>query len=161
MAGFGCPPRSRAVVDDARLVLVKVIYRPAEQRRLISNFMQNAARLATRYAFSSKEDESMFWGIAASAIAHLVVAIKDPVFKEENEWRLVNTTIIEGEHFSYRVAGRRIVPYVKIPLSRRAITGLVRGPQFGGDRGAEDILRYSVFSDSARNVRDSKIPLRP
>jgi hypothetical protein len=141
--------------------LLKVIYPPSEQRQLISTYIHNAASISAQYQFSDDEDEKQFWGKAANAMAHLVVAMKDPVFKEENEWRLVNPTIIQGVHYSYRVSGRRIVPYVKIQITDTAVTSLVRGPHFAGDRGAEDLLRYSGFSTAAANVRDSKIPLRP
>jgi hypothetical protein len=152
---------SSAVLDDAKFCLVKVIYCPNQQKRLITEFIESSGSISTTYQFSDDDAERWFWGITANAIAHLVVAIKDPVFEQENEWRLINTTIIPGENYRYRVSGHRIVPYVKIPVDADAVTSLVRGPRFKGDRGAEDMIRYGGFSVCAINVRNSEIPLRP
>jgi hypothetical protein len=148
-----------ALVDDAKFRLLRVTYSPAKQRHLIQEYLQGAATVSRNLEIS--EDGRWFWGIAANAMAHLVVAFKNPVFEAENEWRLVNPTIITGEYYGHRRSGHRIVPYVRIPIQENAaITSLVRGPYFVDDRGSEDLLRYSGFK-AAGNTRNSKIPLRP
>jgi len=149
-----------AAVDDARFRLVRVVYSPIEQRSLIQEYLQGAAAVSGKLEVSA-DGECWFWGIAAKAMADLVVAFKDPVFEAENEWRLVNPTIITGKHYGHRRTGHRIVPYVRIPIeANEALTSLVRGPYFVDDRGSEDLLRYSGFK-AGGNIRNSKIPLRP
>jgi hypothetical protein len=149
-----------AVVDGVQFRLLRVLYSPDEQRRLIGDYLQGATAISRNMDLSD-DDERLFWGIAANAMADLVVAFKNPVFKAEEEWRLVNPYIIAGQHYRYRRSGHRIVPYVGIPIEENAaLTSLIRGPYFVKDRGSEDLLRYSGFK-AGGNVRDSKIPLRP
>ena len=150
---------SAAMVDKTAFRLWKVIYPPEQQQNLIGRFVQRAVTLSNENQFSG-DNREWFLGSVADAAAPLIVAFKDPAFREENEWRLVNPRIISGEHFNYRRSGHRIVPYVKIPISHdTAMRSLVRGPYFVNDRGSEDMLRYSGFQ-AGGNIRDSKLPLR-
>jgi hypothetical protein len=148
-----------ARIDYDQFRLQKVIYCPEEQQRLIREYLEAAARVSKQKEFVD-DGEERFWREAAKPMVHFVMAFKDPAFREEREWRLVNRPIVSGDRYRYRQSGHRIVPYVEIPIqNNEALTGLVRGPYFANDRGSEELLANHGFY-AAGNVRDSKIPLR-
>jgi hypothetical protein len=148
-----------ASIDYFQFRLLRVVYCPDEQRRLVREYLEEAAAVWKQQEFTD-HDEQWFWSMVANRMDHLVVAFKDPVFKEEREWRLVSPSVILGER-SYRRSGHRVVPYIEIPIQEdAALTSLVRGPYFVNDRGSNDLLHRSRFH-AAKNIRDSKIPLRP
>jgi hypothetical protein len=149
---------TQAAFDGAPCRLQKVIYSPDDQQRLIHHYLEGATTVSRQFEVRDTGAQ-WFWSMAARTMGRLVVAFKDPVFTEENEWRLVSQAILVGER-GYRQSGHRIVPYASIPIKEdSALTSLIRGPYFVGDRGSAELLGNSGFH-AQHNIRDSKIPLR-
>jgi hypothetical protein len=140
--------------------LQKVIYDPDQQVDLVLMLLTNVSSLLAQRSFSDQE-QGEIWQDAAASLAPWVVMFKDPVFREEREWRLVNVEPIPAP-YSFRRSGHRIVPYVTIPVSDcQAITQVVRGPYFSGrdPRGAY-IMTVSHGFILGATFHDSKVPLR-
>jgi len=146
-------------LENGGFRLQRVIYDPAQQKGPILMLLAlTYAKLAG--AVLSEEDQSQIWQGAAQALSPLVVMFKNPVFVEEQEWRLVNVNLMQT--LLYRRSGQRIVPYVRIPINdKTAITRVIRGPYFSGpqERGAYLMLVSHGFISGAI-FEDSKIPLR-
>lgn len=147
-------------LEKGRFRLQRVIYDRAQQTDLVLMFLETARSLLAESRLS-EEELTAFWKGAAASLAPWVVMFKDPGFREEQEWRIVNVDPPKlGMQF--RRAGHRIVPYIRIPLaSPSAITRVIRGPYFANTdkRGAYLMLVTSGFIAGA-NIDDSKMPLR-
>lgn len=140
--------------------LQRVIYDVDQQVGLVRMLLDHVSSLLARRSFSDQEQREV-WQHAAASLAPWVVMFKDPAFREELEWRLVNVKPIPPP-YSFRRSGHRIVPYVKIPVSDcQAITRVVRGPYFSGTetRGAY-IMTVSHGFILGATFHDSKVPLR-
>lgn len=140
--------------------LQKVIYDVDQQRDLVLMLLTNVSSLLAERQFSDQEQRAV-WQHAAASLAPWVVMFKDPVFREEREWRLVNVAPIPPPYF-FRRSGHRIVPYVTIPIADTgAVTRVIRGPYFSGTetRGAY-IMMVSHGFVSGVTFQDSTIPIR-
>lgn len=79
----------------------------------------------------SEEEQTQVWQGAAMSLAPWIIMFKDPSFKEEREWRLVNVNVVKPTNF--RRSGHRIVPYISVPIDdHESITRVIRGPYFAG-----------------------------
>lgn len=140
--------------------LQKVIYDADQQTDLILMHLTKVSSLLAQRGFSDP-DQRKIWQHAAASLAPWVVMFKDPVFKEEREWRLVNVAPIPPP-YSFRRSSHRIVPYVTIPVSDcQAFTRVIRGPYFSGtETRAAYIMMVSHGFVPGAAFHDSKLPLR-
>ena len=114
----GCSPLK------AKWQLIKVIYDPAKQVELILKMLQLA-----RDEVQAQVSEKSFWPLLAAQLTPWVVMFKDPAFKEEQEWRIVNIDNQPPPSFRFRRSGQRIVPFVTLSLNNPdCITRVMRGP---------------------------------
>lgn len=140
--------------------LQRVIYDVDQQVGLVRMLLDHVSSLLARRSFSDQEQREV-WQQAAASLGPWVVMFKDPVFREEREWRLVKVMPIPRP-CSFRRSGRRIVPYVEIPVRDcKAITRVVRGPYFSDTetRGAYIMMVTHEFIQGA-TFEDSRVPLR-
>jgi len=140
----------------AKWRLIKVIYDRTQQVDLILMALQLALAEANKHGCSEDEQRS-FWPLVAAQMTPWVVMFKDPAFREEQEWRIVNIDV-HPPPFNFRRSGQRIVPFVALPLND-SVTSVIRGPYFAGSdtRGIDFALRSNGIM---KIVQESKIPLR-
>jgi hypothetical protein len=146
-------------LESAGFRLQRVIYEPAQQEELILMFLQRVSSLLSEQHFC-EEDQTKIWRGAAASLAPWIVMFKDPSFSNEQEWRIVNVSMMKATCF--RRSGHRIVPFVTVPINdTEAVSGVIRGPYFAGtdERGVYYMLVSRGFVTGAK-VSDSKIPLR-
>jgi len=106
----------------------------------------------------------------AVELTAMLATVKDPGFREENEWRLIGALIPDGgvspkgsllnSAIGFRATPIAIVPYIKLPISIDAIVSVRVGPGRNGDvrqAGVEALL--SACGSDAKVVR-STVPLR-
>jgi hypothetical protein len=99
--------------------------------------------------------------------ADYLIRFKNPVFREEREWRLVSLgdiEDIEGVHIHYRDTRFGLVPYLKYREStgnrRLPITRVVQGPRVEPELAATAVDGYLVKCGYRVPVDLSKVPLR-
>jgi hypothetical protein len=139
--------------------LQKVVYDRTQQEELILMLLQRASSLLAQDAFSD-EEQATIWQGAAMSLAPWVIMFKDPAFKEEREWRLVNVNLARATGF--RRSGHRIVQYLSVGIDDpEAITRVIRGPYFTGTeiRGVYYLMTSHGFVLGS-TIQDSSIPLR-
>jgi hypothetical protein len=147
--------------------LRRVLYDPDEQQRLID------VTLTRVFTHTSSVNHLGAPRYIANSLFHAVTAslapqIKSPVFREEEEWRLVCAT----SACEFRVTPRGIVPYVLGQVGKPSTAGgrvlpidrVYVGPcqQFELARTAcSELLRASGMTLEAETVMLSDVPLRP
>ena len=100
------------VIGQTRFRLVKCVYDPEQQRALIRAMMKYFLPRGLGWRESSPRAR-----IEVEWCAAIMLAIKDPSFAEEQEWRLVGSVLSTRDHRrSFRQGRFGIVPYIPLPL---------------------------------------------
>ncbi len=96
----------------------------------------------------------------AMSLLILMAPLKNPVFSDEREWRIMQIDN-EGESLLFRPTRGAIVPFVEIPLKPACLTRIVQGPTSHKDFG-ERSLRKFLCKNGLEHVKveSSAIPLR-
>lgn len=156
--------------------LARVEYRPAYQRRCVNVLLDSVLEgLYTEIKGHLSKDRVLDeayskWRAAAEfALLAIVPLFKDPRFKAEAEWRLVQIAAAEAIHkgICFRASASAIIPYVPLNLRSNASdpsTIPLLGIRFlqisGGEarqRALEMLLRHRGISAT---VGPSALPLR-
>ncbi len=105
--------------------LVPCVYELDQQRNIIEKFVDMVLHenLAHRGVEESGDDDD-FWrhgGNLRPFLNQIAPAMKDPSFREEEEWRIISRPLMcTTERFAYRQGKSTIVPYFRFPLSKTA-----------------------------------------
>ena len=162
-----------AATSDTNTVLCPIEYEENRQREIIVAQFE-AAAIAVEEVTSdcqSPEETGIVICTMSSLMLHraaiLASMFKDPVFRGEEEWRVVRHCSWDqhGEDVQFRVRDAVIVPYLSVKL-RNPQTGLlpivqvVLGPTVDERLGRRSIQTLLKHRRSDAEVRFSQIPLR-
>jgi hypothetical protein len=147
--------------EDARVVLKRILYQRKEQAALVSDRLKScltAFRTGEFYQDLGIRGDVPFDEATAHLavrLAHTLVELKNPRFKDEREWRLICETErgdgFDWESPSFVVRGSYVKPYVVPPLrlevgvgpttSRLPIVTIICGPRLDRELAASSVRR--------------------
>lgn len=177
--------------------LVKMVYDPERQEEMVDGLLDSSIEVVKNIVENSDEDDDLDTDkmiLVSSVIASIfllttAIRIKNPVFEDEREWRLVHGHLPDrqglppssflGEDpggpladiwstpvpdLRFRVQKGQIVPYIGIAPGKKdatiPIVQVIQGPQTAPDIGRRAIrLMTSTFGGSVE-VHESDVPLR-
>ncbi|MES2088960.1 MAG: DUF2971 domain-containing protein [Pseudomonadota bacterium] len=132
-------PQVNARPADSAATLCKVVYSEQEQEDAAAKIV---LALAKELRDSAPDTHSEALGIAAAKLAGLTVALKNPAFEEEHEWRLVYAPPIifspvdraprlaPGPNLlKQRVSKKRICTYFERSFAPSDVVSIVQGPK--------------------------------
>ena len=108
--------------EDSYVILRKMIYDVDEQRKLISDYISSivtSSGNAIKYFREHSGIPEAWASIAAmesvNILFDLMLSFKNPVFSEENEWRLIKGREArhKPEHLKFRETKEGLVPYIE------------------------------------------------
>nr|AIU93436.1 hypothetical protein LRS1606.2 [Rhodococcus sp. NS1] len=94
-------------------------------------------------------------------LAIYAARVKDIGFKEEREWRFIESS--ETDLPDFRGGKLGLTPFRKVPLPRTAVKAVYIGPgpaQYENYLAAKALLRRYGYTEAAQNVECSKTPFR-
>jgi hypothetical protein len=119
--GFKTNSLANYLRRNTAILLQRVEYDPASQRSRIASVLRKFIDLGNRCANKFKHHpdlgEAMTYCFRGAMLPLFIeqAALKDPLFREEREWRLVK---IQREAHEFRVSrAGLLVPYVQIPFA--------------------------------------------
>ena len=141
-----------------RFSVFPVVYSRDQQLSALHGFMSETAHIiGLSYPLPSKQFAEI-----GLAILFLMPPLKNPVFSDEREWRMVLVDPEEPEfELCFRPIRGAIKPYVKVPLKPECFTRVVQGPTSHkglGERFLRRLLQKYGLGHVA--VESSEIPLR-
>lgn len=153
-----------------RAPLMKVVYRPEEQRVLLGEPIRAVvALLEDYYALESPVDEEQAgWvrhamGAVGLIAAHLAPAIKHPCFAEEREWRAVvrfHESMYPGHPLHFRPSRFGLAPYLHLTSGFTAdgnpsleVGEIIAGPKLGRDIAVRSV-KYLLRQRGYQPARD-------
>lgn len=171
-AGFVIDPRSKDVPSPAR-VLLPVVYDPDTQQSLLRRRVVaicNAICEVAPGAQGNESNELIEKGLRAllSSTNRLLSQFKDPAFKVESEWRLLNCDENADRFIQFRAGAYGLTPYISFDISVEGTTGNtlpLRSITLGPTRHAEnsewairELLRKYDYPEV--QVKHSRLPVR-
>lgn len=176
-----------SVAPEFSLRLVKVIYDPADQQRIIADVIRSgidATFVLSTMApgFGDKEHvdfDFVFQNLADALVVQLLeylsIRFKNPGFHEEQEWRLVATTNLpEVDCFpSYRPSTLGLAPFHLLarpsqrdapeqPIERLPITAIQQGPVMANpELGQYSMQTFARSKGYSVRVGGSTVSYRP
>jgi hypothetical protein len=157
------------------LRMIEVIYDRRQQESHVHRLLRTALETmeANAKALEPKDADTLAFAFVQMIIVHLwefFISVKDPAFREEQEWRLVWTS---SERFDdalrFRRSGGLLVPFVELDVcapdgdmaGRLPVTNVVMGPTVSNDL-AETSLRMFLTCRgyASTGIRRSVVPLR-
>jgi hypothetical protein len=168
-------PVSVFTSDVGRVLLRAVDYDPDSQRRSFRSKIEQVLVLLRRLSGKDENPDLTITILTLTAmwLVEWIYSVKDPAFREEEEWRLIclpevrwnlmgGSTYAHPEAIQTRVRGSGIMPYVKLQrgnalLPIRSVTcGPAQHP--GLNKKAVELLLKS--KGYGCEVRNSQVPLR-
>jgi hypothetical protein len=172
------PTRFAHLVDNVQVMLVPVVYDPAEQDRLLRDLV-GRWRAAFKDVAAAEDDPQMrrmgaF--VFAQAFSYLAMNFKNQAFAEEQEWRLVYRRQVifqdDGSGLTVRFRDRdgNVTPYVALKATpkedsasrfpaRRIVMGPTKYPNLAGF-GLMRFLRSLGYPPDSIAIDLSTVPLR-
>jgi len=161
-------------IDDTPIVLRRVVYAQAMQRRIIERAVGIWSRGVPATATGdqrSPELSARCVTALAIALATLIPQMKHPLFQEEREWRLVYTSYMTPDVVRFRQSGAAIVPYINVDLTSQSgpragripLERITHAPAPEPDvrkRALRELLNAKGYPDSDVSIEGSDIPLR-
>jgi len=156
-------------------VLVKVLYRPDDQRKLLEELFRTVHDVFQMYCRTHRFDNTDLWdnaGRFAADQARLFRSqFKHEAFEAEKEWRIVTLETSDKSirpendisipvEFNQRAS--QVVPFIPMPLTHSAFNGIVCGfsSSHARDTRALDILSEDKLGRKL-SIETSKVPIRP
>jgi Protein of unknown function (DUF2971) len=145
--------RSKATGTPA--IPLPVLYTRAEQAESVWNLVKIVPTIIANPPALAL-DERELWKFTLLTLAFNMLRLKDPVFSEEKEWRL----LVTGRTVRFRVSGGRFVPFVEYQFKPEDVIVIVQGPTANAT-SAEASLRFFLDKTGFGHVRieRSAIPL--
>jgi hypothetical protein len=156
-------------------VLDKVIYEPEDQINSINPTIEEYVKDLQAYmSISSKLNEQQRLR-QFSDIGHKLFSanirnfffFKNPVFREENEWRIVQPRFVsDPTDVCFREMRGTIIPYIKIPLlkpdysEQLPLEKIIQGPLADPKLGLESLGKLLKTYKYRVEIEASKIPIR-
>lgn len=114
-------------------ILRKIIYDRRTQERLVRAWLKGFAKLEqarrkTPNQTKARQRSDEWWGAFNMFLSECLNCFKDPAYREEQEWRIIQFGRISLQDVikaSFRAGGARVVPYVQLDLNP------VKGPYRG------------------------------
>jgi hypothetical protein len=144
-------------------VLFPVIYNVSRQEEIVSAAIDEGFGIVDKLKLAGKE--WFLWQQVGIQLWTFILRFKNPVFEEEQEWRIMNlpySGIEKTALVRFRVTGGSIIPYIELSITREVISRIVQGPSLHpvlGRMAVKMLLAESGF-DSETPFELSKIPLR-
>jgi hypothetical protein len=171
-----------AVVGPDGYALSRVIYDPADQRKILVSAVEQFENLVATQLGSVNSPLQMA-GAASSAAAlviavrNLAIGMKAPGFEPEKEWRLVTFAsegsgidgdpdgVEDAKNMAFRTVGGRIVPYFKAAYGPGGppVVSITIGPTVDAEIAKDSITRILKgrgYRWREIEVQASKITLR-
>lgn len=142
---------------DTGFSLVECIYEKDEQKRLIRGLINETLKESNSPDYFNQE-----------FVQYIAPILKDPSFKQEEEWRLISGPKPYDRHVKYRKGRSMIIPYInfelKKDLGRRLISQIIVGPNPHKDlskRSIKNLLTSkNIICSEPKAVINSEIPFR-
>lgn len=171
--GFN-PSRLIEIAGRQRFVFVQCSYNRGEQKNLIRELIDSAVTTFKTWPERSNEpkmngDAHRFCGIwFFPKMLRLGSAIKDPAFREEEEWRLIGGLYKPHDPVLFRPKGPLVIPYQIFAFGDDVkvsdlLSEVIVGPspeQKLARAGAERFLLSRVFGEGWVQVNKSDAPYR-
>ncbi len=173
-----CPPEGGVSVGfhpedlevssgDQWFFLAPCVYEPAEQRKMLTGLlMQNLGYLDSEDSPSTERIAGECGDFVFNHFLVLGPCLKDPAFREEQEWRLVSRMIdITYPRVRYRQGRSMLVPYFEVRLTKGdeplKLADVYVGPTPHIDLSIKSIDSFlSANGVKAEGLKDCKIPYR-
>lgn len=101
-----------------RAFLRKVIYDKDQQVRIVGEIIDDLYSIFKYHLKKTDQTEEQliqsFGSYFANVLMEFVLSFKDPIFKEEKEWRIIHLNDKKLDKVNYRNKGDYIIPYVDI-----------------------------------------------
>lgn len=155
--GFKTSMLTELVSNEERfnnsLALLPIVYTKAKQLRLMTEFALSLGRPGLSEVDCMRQMTTWM---------NLVLKFKNPLFREENEWRLSIVQFHPNNDPHYRVKDGNIVPYANVRLTYPALLSSVSiGPSVDAaltKRAVQDALRRHGFGRAT--VDASNVPAK-
>jgi hypothetical protein len=169
-----------SIISGSNLVLVKVQYDPQVQIDLLQAQISTASDALDHLVLSYEIDLNQLRELqrqsllaVLSSLSIVVAAMKDPVFRGEEEWRLIQyrSKVLEPlQDIAFRVSGQLLTPYIPTRICLKdtnvlPIREVIVGPTVNrlAERSVKSLLRrYGMWKIKDREVKltRSEIPLQ-
>ena len=162
---------SSVYAKDSKIFLVKIIYDEQEQRDVIVNYLDQINKYIVENE-NLDESSGLLYGVYLVIFPLIACLLKNPVFAEEKEWRLIYVplTYKDNDEFNinFRVNYKIIIPYVKMNLTNEnsniiPINEIIFGPRLEETKarmGLEILLESNGYTDEIHSkLNKSSIPL--
>lgn len=163
--------------------LRKIIYANDIQERLITETIDRFCDLLVRILEETDENRkgsiiNYFANYLPAELSEYLYCFKSPVFKEEQEWRVIHTVLnyrpydAPNDTLKFRASGGNVIPYIELgfgaptqPFVARGypISSVTFGPSLHPDltkRSLYVLLDSTLGSGNGVNIGSSDIPLR-
>jgi hypothetical protein len=147
--------------------MVEMVYDPDEQTNSLDDLIQQMLELLSSLRADTdptlvRNLERFICQDILNLLADYFIRFKNPVFHEEEEWRLVVLGNV-GEQVQYRESRFGLIPYVKYGERPLPITKVVQGPRVEPElskEAVEGFLATHSYRSPGVEVCLSKVPLR-
>jgi hypothetical protein len=162
--GFAVGLRAQVIRDVAHeqmFYLVKCIYTPAEQHKVVNDLIEE---------FRERMNASADWGVkeqggGVASASRLALMLKNESFEQEREWRLMSMPKMFSE-LRFRQGMSMMVPFVNFALGSNRnvyLDSITVGPAPHAELAAASVqmlLRKLELSDPDEKVVGTRIPYR-
>lgn len=144
-------------VDPPEPILRKVIYDRRTQERLVSDWLRGLSILERARRKKPSQTKALqrnneAWGAFNMFLSECLNCFKDPAYREEQEWRVIQFGRVGGQDVlkaSFRTGGARVVPYVELDF--RPAKGPYRG------KLPANLIRYGPTLDPRVTERSLRL----
>ena len=168
------------IIAGRDVAMCKVQYNPNIQQALIRANVAVASDALNHVILSNDVEPQQLEGLkkhaltaVLSSLSIVIAAMKDPVFRGEEEWRLIHfrSRLLQAyQDVLFRVSGQLMVPYIPTRVCFNGTNVLpireaIIGPTVNrlAERSVKDLLRrYNMCTVNGRDVelRRSSVPLQ-
>ena len=162
---------SKELLEDGYIGLIKVSYDNKLFSEIIRKLIRDTSSFLEDYTNINNNQRSMILNYFIITIEQAIYIFKNPVFKEENEWRLLNifyaikNNIKFYNHIDTRVSNNKIIPFVKFPIKNEQFKEIIIGPKCnkGNTESVLNIVAKKIDESTQKptfsyEILSSKIP---
>lgn len=161
------PEKIKEITADNKISLVKCLYENGEQRDFLNKVLDDYCLVySTRFPHQAEvSHDSIEWfnRYLLTDVARCLLAIKNPNFSEEEEWRLISLFHYElgDDTVGYRTRNNILFPYVDFPLGKPPyFSSVLLGPSAHEELNLVSLKAFLIKSGEMASVYPSGIPYR-